>query len=84
VDVKRLLYNFMMGTYPEAIKPTDQPNRFTMRVSGTSKTRRKQLDKRAMKEALAYAAANGYSDAKIVACEEKPLKINDYTIEFTR
>jgi hypothetical protein len=85
VNVKGFLYNFFMGTYPESFKPTDTPDRYTLRICATHKTWPDTVNNRAMKEAKKFGEANGYRDGKIVSCDSNRMLDNfDYTIDFVR
>ncbi len=87
MDVKRALYNYMWGVWPEDFLPTIDPDRFTMRVWGNRSTLLwpRYVHWRAAKEARKFAAARGFRDAKIVKSERNTLlQRYDYTVELVR
>ena len=85
MNAKTFLGNFLWAQWPDSFKPTDVPDRYTLRINGTRKTWAPSVDKRAMKEARKFGEPNGYRDAKIVKCDRnRLLSTFDYTIDFIR
>jgi hypothetical protein len=85
VDVKTFLYNFFWQTWPDSLKPTSAPDRYTLHIASTRRAWARQVDRRASKEAKKFAEANGYHDAKIVNRDRNRLRSTfDYTIDFVR
>ena len=87
VGVKRTVYNFFMGTYPEDFRPTIDPDQYMLRINAATNTGlwKFWVDRRARGEARRFAANNGYRDFTIVSCDRNRLISRfDYTIQFVR
>ncbi len=65
--------------------PNHPPDRYTIKISTSRRQRKGTTDKRLVKEAKEFQAANGYTGYNVLDCNENNgLQIYDYTVEFVR
>jgi hypothetical protein len=87
MDVKKVTGIFHLGGWSDGLKPTADPDRYTLRIWGNRSTLLWPMvvNRQARKEGEKFAAAHGYRDAIIVKRHLNwILQRYDYTIDLIK